>query len=228
MKNIFLITMALIATAFLVSSCTLSAPPKPFSVDLKSTNYKVGETEAYFERPMSIGKIKKQPITVFYYPGDDVVCLRFRVTYISCNQFWDRKARDAFVSALNQYKEDFDQKNLVNKGKKSRDIYGKVDAFFTWKKTPVSYLSKGNPTIGLGYQFRQKSFLFTTTQGEARYEDPNSRDRSGTSPVLLMYFTRAQADTLAEMFSQEKLQSLIGSGISPAAIDADFMDLDEY
>jgi hypothetical protein len=229
MKNIFLVTMALITTAFLVFSCTLSPPPKPFSVDINSTRYKVGETEAYFERPMSIGKIKKTPVTVYYYPADDAVCLQFRVMYISCNQFWTKKARDAYASALNQYKEEFEQKKLVDKGRKTRDVYGSVDAFFTWKKTPVSYLAKGNPKIGLGYQFRQKSVLFTTTQGESYYEDPNSRNRSGTSPVLLIYYTRAQADVLAEMFSQEKLQSLIGGVPAPATdMDSDADTGDGY
>ena len=219
MKNFILII-----TAFLLFSCVSAPPPKTFSVDLNSPRYEAGEIEANFDRYLSIGSIKKSPVNVYYYPAEDAVCLQFKKQFVSCNQFWDRTGRDTFVAALRRYQEEFEQKKLVNGNRKTRDVYGTVQGFFAWKKTPVSVQAKGSPKISLGYQFKDKSVFFTTTQLESRYEDPISRDRSQTSPVLLMYFTRAQAESLAELFSQEHLQKLG----KPAAGTGGGAELDEY
>jgi len=90
----------------------------------------------------------------------------------------------------------------------------------------VAVQAKGSPKISMGYQFRAKSVFFTTTQEESRYEDPISRDRSQTSPVLLMYFTRAQAESLAELFRQEHLQGL--GKPAAAGTGGGAGELDEY
>jgi len=215
--------LSLIITAFLLFSCTSAPPPKTFSVDLESRRYEAGEIEANLDRYLSIGSLRKSTVNVYYYPNEDAVCLQFKVQFVNCNQFWDKTGRDAFVNAFKRYQEEFEQKKLVNANRKTRDVYGTVQGFFAWKKTPVSVQAKGSPKIGLGYQFRDKSVFFTTTQGESRYEDPITRDRSQTSPVLLMYFTRAQAASLAELFSQENLQGLgkpsAGTGGGAAELD---------
>jgi len=213
-----------VITALVVFSCSSAPPPKTFSVDLNSRSYEAGEIEAYLDRYLAIGSLKKTPFNVSYYPDEDAVCLQFKVRYlIYCHQFWDRKGRDAFVAAFRRYQEDFEQKKLVKGNRKTRDVYGTVLGFFAWKKTLVSAQAKGSPKVSFGYQFKDKSVFFTTTQGEARYEDPITMDRSQTSPVLLMYFTRAQAESLAELFSQEFLQGLgkpgTGTGGNAAELD---------
>ena len=219
MKNFFLII-----TAFLFFSCSSAPPPKTFSVDLNSRRYEAGEIEAYLDRYLSIGTLRKSPVNVYYYPDEDAVCLQFKVQLvINCNQFWDKAGRDAFVSAFRRYQEDFEQKKLVKGNRKSRDVYGTVQGFFAWKKTPVAAQAKGSPKISMGYQFKDKSVFFTTTQGESVFRDPQSETRNQTSPVLLMYFTRAQAESLVELFSQEYLQGLGkpsgGTGGNAAELD---------
>ena len=221
MKNFFLII-----TAFLLFSCSSTPPVKTFSVDLESQRYEAGEIEAYFEGYLGIGSLKKSPVNVYYYPAEDAVCLQFKVLYISCNQFWDKAGRDAFVAAFKRYQEEYEQRKLASGGRRTRDVYGTVQGFFAWKKTPVSVQAKGSPKISFGYQFKDKAVFFTTTQGEARYEDPNSRDRSHSSPVLLMYFTRAQAESLVELFSQEHLQGL--GGKQSGGTDGGYRELDGY
>jgi len=219
MKKFFLLV-----TAFLVFSCSSAPSPKTFSVDLESQHYEVGEAEVYLDGYLSIGGLKKRTVNVYYYPDEDAVCLRFKVQFITCNQFWDKTGRDSFVAALKRYQEDYEQKKLASKGRKTRGVYGTAQGYFTWKKTPVSVQAKGSPKLSLGYQFRDDAVFFTTTQGESWYEDPISRDRSETSPVLLMYFTRAQAERLAELFSQEHLQGL---GVKPSGeADSGYRDLD--
>jgi len=216
-------------TAFLVCSCSSAPPPRTFSVDLKSPSFEAGAVEAYFDRYLSIGSLKKNPVKVFYYPNEDAVCLQFKVQLVSCNQFWDKAGRDAFTSAFKRYQEELREKKLDGKGRKAREAYGTVPGYFTWKKTPVSVQAYGNPKINIGYQFKvvkkDASVFFTTTQTESRYEDPLSRDRSQTSPVLVIYFTRAQAESLIELFDQEYLQGLV----KPAAGNSGGAEgLDEY
>jgi len=203
MKYLFLII-----TAFFVFSCSSSPPPRTFSVDLNSPRYEAGAFEAYFDRYLSIGSLRKNPVNVYYYPNEDAVCLQFKIQFVNCNQFWDKTGRDAFVAAFKRYQEDYEQRKLANRTRKARAAYGSVQGFFMWKKTPVSVQAFGSPKINLGYQFKDKAVFFTATQLESRYESPVSRDRSQTSPVMLTYFTREQAANLAALFSQEHLQGL--------------------
>jgi len=196
-------------TALFVCSCSSTPQVNTFSVDLNSPRFEAGSTEAYFNKAASItGGLKKDTITVFYYPLEDAVCLQFNVMYIHCNQFWDRDGRDAFVSAFERYQQEYDQRKLVKGNKKTRKMYGEAQGFFTWKKTSVGIQAQGYPKIKLGYQFNGQSVFFTTTQMEAYYEDPIARSRNQTSSIVEIYFTRAQAESLVALFKQEHLQSL--------------------
>ena len=201
-----------IAAALLISSCSSAPPPKTFSVNLESRNYGAGETEAYFEGFLSLGGLKKTPMNVYYYPDDDAVCLQFKLQYVVCSQFWDKSGRDAFVSAFKLYQEEYEQKKLGRANRKTRGAYGSVYGFFTWKKTVVSSRASGNPRIDIGYQFRDNAVFFTTTQAEVVYEEPLIKNKSQTTTALLMYFTRAQTESLVQLFSQEFLQGLEQSG----------------
>ena len=193
--------------ALLVFSCASAPQPELFTVDLNSRHYTAGEIEAYFSAYLGIGNLKKNKVTVFYYPMEDAVCLQFKVQFVTCNQFWDKTGRDSFVAAFRRYQEEFEQKKLV-KNKKSRDAYGSVHGFFAWKKTPVSAQAHGSLQYNIGYQFKDRAAFFSTTQTEAKYEHPASKSMDQTSPVLSVFYTRAQAESLIELFDQEFLQTL--------------------
>jgi hypothetical protein len=83
-----------------------------------------------------------------------------------------------------------------------------VRGFFAWKKTPVSAQAYGPLEYGLGYQFEKQSVFFTTTQTEAQFEHRVTKSMNQTSPVLVTYYTRAQAESLIALFSEEYLQGL--------------------
>ena len=199
----------LLLTTFLICSCSSTPQAAPFSVDLDSPRFEAGSIEAYLEKSFSIsGSLRKDAIPVYYYPLEDAVCLQFTVMYIRCNQFWDRDGRDAFVSAFERYRQEYEQRKLVKGNRKTRGMYGEAQGFFTWKKTAIGVQAYGYPKIKLGYQFNKQSVFFTTTQMESYYEDPNSRGRNETSPITEIYFTRSQAESLIALFKQEYLQSL--------------------
>jgi hypothetical protein len=210
-----------------VCSCSSTPKEQPFTVDLKYPRYGAGSIEAYLDK-VFLGGISKNEIEVYYYPHDDAVCLNFKVLrFINSSQFWDRDGREAFISALERYKAAYEQRELVvNKNKQTREAYGTVTGYFVWKKTPVAVQAHGSPKVRLGYQFKEKSAFFTTTQMESDYRDPLSRTRNQTSPVTTMYFTRLQAEALAALFSREFLQTL-GPSPGDGGTGADYYT-DEY
>jgi len=194
-------------TALLVFSCVSAPQPQMFTVDLNSRHYTAGEIEAYFAPYLGIGNLKKNMVTVYYYPNEDAVCLQFKVQFVTCNQFWDKTGRDSFVAAFRRYQEEYEQKKLV-KSKKTRDAYGMVHGFFAWKRTPVSAQAHGSLQYNLGYQFKDRAVFFSTTQTEAKFEHPASKSMDQSSPVLSVFYTRAQAESLIGLFNQEFLQTL--------------------
>jgi len=201
--------LPLIITVFFAFSCSSTPQPKVFYVNPASPRNEAGSTEMYFERFFSRSSLRKIPVNVYYYPGEDAVCLQFRYQSINCNQFWDKAGRDAFVAALKRYLEEFEQKKLGKRSKKTRNAYGTVPGFFVWKKTPISVQAHSNPKYNIGYQLRDQAVFFTITQPEAAFEDETSKSRGQTSPVLVIYYTREQAEKLAGLFSQENLQGLL-------------------
>jgi len=216
----------LLFAVFFVCSCSSTPKEEPFTVDLNSPRFEAGSVEVYLDKFFSIGNLKKNDVTVYYYPLEDAVCLQFNVMYVHCNQFWDRDGRDAFVKAFERYQEEYEQRKLTTKGnRKTREMYGAVQGFFTWKKTAISVQAHGAPKIKLGYQFKDKSVFFTTTQMESYYEDPYGHSRNQTSPVTEVYFTRSQAESLIALFKQEYLRGL---ALPPGTVNSSKSEPDKY
>jgi hypothetical protein len=215
-----LLTAAL--AAMLVCSCASAPREQPFTVDLRSPQIAAGSVEAYLKKDLSFGtKIAQKQIEASYYPVEDAVCLRFKVMIVSCEQFWSKAGRDAFIVAFDRYKDDYEGRRLITKSnRKTREAYETVDGYFAWKKTPVSVQAQAPARVKLGYQFMDSSPFFTTTQMDAYYEDPIGRSRNQTSEVTIMYFTRAQAESLIELFNQDNLRALVAPSFN--------METDQY
>jgi len=205
MKN-----MVMVIIALFICSCS-STPPvgEPFSVDIRSSRLEAGSIEAYLDKLFSSRDVKKTTFTVYYYPAEDVVCLRFKVNFYTCSQFWNRAGRDAFVGAFERYQEEYEQQKLIRDNRKIMNIYGMTQGFFTWRLTTITTEAQGQPLIKLGYQFKGDGVFFTTTQMKSLYQDPLLRSRNQTSPVTKIYYSRSQAENLIALFKQEYLQSLV-------------------
>jgi hypothetical protein len=215
----------IIAALVLCSCSSFQQPVERFVVNLASPQLNAGSAEAEFEQFISFGKLKKGDIAVHYYPADDALRLQYKVDFITYNQFWSKSGREVFIKALEQYKEDYEQRNLVKSNQKTKRIYGTVLGFLAWKTTRFSVQATGNPKIELGYYFKSKSPYFAITQREASYEDNFSRDNNKTSPNIVIYFTRNQAENLAALFDQEYLQGL---DLGTQKTESTDMEEDEY
>jgi hypothetical protein len=175
---------------------------------------------------MSLGGLRKREVTVSYFPREDAVCLMYREDFMTYYQFWSNEGRNAFFIALENYKEDFEARNLARNSRQTARKYGTIEGFLIWQLTRFTIQASAQSTIDLGHQFRGHAPYFTINQREAHYLDPMSRDNNRSSPHIMMFFTRAQADNLAALFDRQLLQGLRAAHIG--TINQTLLDIDIY
>jgi len=213
MKINRLITAILTIAVLIITLASCVTSPvrergRDFSVNMDSPQFNIGEIELQMSFVMEMGDLKKHSVPVIYFPKEDAVCIRFRKDYFTYSQFWDKKGRELFIEALRLYNEDFNEKNLDSRDRKSRQRYGITRGYLNWQQFSYTIRNRGNMNLELGYGFKNRSPYFIITQQEAKYIDEISRDNDATSVAFPLYFTRAQAGELANMFQQEFLNSL--------------------
>jgi len=188
-----------------------------------------GIVEIQITRFLSTQLVKVEAEAIFY-PRLNAVALEFRYELIRHRQFWDQESREQFAKSLELYKADYAARNLVDKYRKTRSVYGKVQGRVEWEafkytKTRVAY-----PVIELGYRFKNNMPFFTTLMRSAKVEaDPSDSSNQGESSQISMFFTRAQADELVKIFDQNYLLGLLGITTSPQSGGQDEeIDVDPY
>ncbi len=217
---ILLLVLSLSSCTFLRRQADLAEQKKPpFTVDLSSPRVPAGQIEAQFNRAFPATGIRKSDVNVIYFPEEDAVCLQFRLNSYTYHQFWHSAGREAFLTALNNYNNDFDGQKLRNRNTRTKKQYGTVEeCYVTWQMASLTVLARGNMEIELGYYFRDDSPFFAITQMEAYFESPTlDREKDDVSPEIPMFLTRAQAEELAALFSQDYLSSIAPDAQSPEA-----------
>jgi len=187
-----------------------------FTVHWDSPRFPIGEVEVQINTTLGIGgKLRKISVPVFYFPQEDAVVLRFRPDFTTFHQCWSGRGRIDFIDALKKYNEDYDARVLDERNKKSSRKYGLVQGYLIWQQFQYTIRARGGMNIELGYAFVDKAPYFLIRQLSAEYIDEISRDNNRTSPIMPMYFTRAQAAELAALFDREFLDGLTRSGNIP-------------
>ncbi|MCL2765836.1 MAG: hypothetical protein FWD40_11255 [Treponema sp.] len=206
MKHIYIF----IAVILLLSACATSnkKDADEFIVNMNSPQIPIGEIELQFESFMGIGGLRKSTAAVLYFPREDAVCLQYRQDYTTYHQFWDRSGRQAFLSALQQYNKDFDERNLNRTQRRSLRNYGTVKGFLVWQQFAFAVQARGNMDVELGFAFRERAPYFTINQRVAEYNETISESDIKTSIIVTMFYTRAQAAELAALFEQHFLNDL--------------------
>jgi len=200
MKSIYKIFIIFVL-GVTISACNTvkSVKVEDFTVNMKSPQIKVGEVDLQLETFLGMGKLKKQNVTVLYFPKEDVICLKYKYEFYTFYQFWNKKGRLEFINALTKYNEDYNARNL-EKNNKSQYKYGVVRGYLVWQLISITVQARANMNVELGYVFKDKSPYFSVNQREAEYIDADARDNNRTSPNITMYFTRAQAAELSKIF----------------------------
>lgn len=211
-KTILIVILAM-SPLFYGCSGVKSVKEEPFSVRLDSPKINVGSFYAQFERLMNLGSLRQVNITVDYYPLEDAVCLQYRLDFMTFYQFWNKDGREAYLKAIEQYNEDYTQRNLKAKGsKKTKTQYGFIEGYLIWQAAKYTVRAYAPVNIGLGYFIRTISknrvAFFTVLQREATFIDEMSKNEKRQTGIMTMYLTRAQADELADFFNQDLLREL--------------------
>lgn len=212
----------LCAALVLFSSCAhtesksartaMLADIEPFSLGSRSISVET----------MLTAKLKAVDAEVVFYPRTNEVALEFRHELVNFRQFWTETGRQHFMDALNQYKEDYANKNLVTRTGKSRAIYGKEQLRFEWKAFKYTGTFESLPWVSLGYRFKKNAKkdvpYFCTYQLSANDIRLNPGQGKHSSRQMSIYYTRAQAEEVAKLFDQQYLlQSLAGKASSAPA-----------
>jgi hypothetical protein len=190
-----------------------------------------GSIEAEFPRLFS-SAVEKKKIDLVFCPRDNTVYLEFKYQTVTYRQYWTLANRSAFITALEKYKGDYEARNLVDRPGRTRRLYGNLKGMAQWGyPLNLSILvlrlnSMGYPNYEVGYVFkedssRRESPYFTVFQRETKDILMNNDVIEGKSSNIFIYYTRAQAEDLATIFSQDYLMSLIRSQAGDPSPDVD-------
>jgi hypothetical protein len=208
--------ITILALALTLGACvtTKTVKEEPFTVDLNSPRILAGMIEAQFDKIVNFAGLRTVKVTVDYYPLEDAVCLQYRLDLMTYYLFLDQEGRETYLKALQQYKEDYENRVLKPRGNKhTRRQYGKTEVYLIWQAFAFTMRSRANTTVDFGYDIKvvsdNRASFFTLYRREAYYVDVNSTEKDRkVATNEPMFFTRTQADELAALFDQDFLKSL--------------------
>jgi hypothetical protein len=181
--------------------------------------FSVGAVEAQFDRFFS-SKVNKAEVQTVFHPRLNAVSLEFKYELMNYRQFWDESARKQFAASLELYKKDFEDKKLIDKYRKTKDVYGNVKGRLEWEAFKYTKTRISNPKIEIGYRFKENTPFFTTLMRSAQEVVGEMGNSSGVdSQQINIYFTRTQADELVRLFDQAYLIELLGLNNNPVTDD---------
>jgi hypothetical protein len=207
---------AIILTVLSLSACdtTGTARSAPFTVWANSPRIEVGFAEGNLDRLLGVAGLRKAEITVEYFPVEDAVCLKYRHDLITYQQFWSRRGREAFIKGLEQYKYNYDQRTLKNRGsRQTKKAYGTAEGYLIWQMVSFTTMAMAPVEVQIGYFMRNVSgnrvAFFTLNQKTAEYIPEMVKTEVRSTQEIPMFLTRTQAETIAAFFDQELLDSLV-------------------
>jgi hypothetical protein len=186
--------------------------------------FSVGVVEAQFDRFFST-KVNKAEIEAVFHPRLNAVSLEFKYELMKYRQFWDETARRQFAASLELYKRDYEDRKLINKYRTTKSVYGKIKSRLEWEAFKYTKTRISNPTIEIGYRFKESTPFFTTLMRSAKeVMDEGDSSSAMNSQQVNMYFTRAQADEMVKLFDQTYLVELIETKNSAGTDESEATD----
>lgn len=203
--------LAIIAAATLFSACAGS----PTTAAAGSGTRRIADVNAFQVGTPNIGtksflgsEVKQDEASLFFEPRTNSARLEFKAQNVKYRLYLTEGARASFVSAVAQYRKNFDDRTLNIRAKRTSAVYGKAPAQIEWGV--MSYKGKADPIIKYGYVFVDSkrpyfTLLVPPTRNQGQQEDGSGAD--DTSPTVILYLTKNTATELAEMLLQENLES---------------------
>lgn len=171
-----------------------------------------------------IGSVFSRTAALIYKQHTDMAGIYVLYDTSSYALYFAKEERNAFIRAVERYLEDFEEKKLDRNLRRSDRTYGNVGAYeeFGLAKRMLSNYAK--PTAHFGYRFLNGNPYFCIYVASS----PNlARTPGDGKPEKAVdqhyYFTRAQAQALADFLSDESIDPLYKPprGSAEAEADAD-------
>jgi hypothetical protein len=143
-----------------------------------------------------------------FQPSQNRAYLEFPYQTVTYRQYWDRPARELFISAVERYQGEQSRGGPPRQGAaKARRAYGRFKTRTEWGVLPFMLNYAANPQVDLGYTFIGETPYFTITQYEAEHIGADSNNRAESLRISL-YLTPQWAAALAAQFTEEALGAL--------------------
>ena len=177
----------------------------------------MGSVEIALERFLGIGGLNAVEGEVVFHPRVNAVSLDFRHEMVNYRLFWDAAGRQRFISALARYNEDFDSRALVDRHRRTQDVYGRVPARIEWQTARFTTPNAAYPTLELGYRIREGAAFLTVLARAAPIPDASSSGSGQTeSRRMTLFLTRAAAADIAAIFDPSFLAATLAPPAPPA------------
>lgn len=154
----------------------------------------------------------------------------YKAIGIKTRLLFDAEGRETFVSAYNQYLQDYDNKKLNRKSKKFQYTYGHCRAYVEWG--PFQYSQNAYPEVRFGYAFVNGSPYFVMRVCEAEVTEKKSSNEGVKFISTNHYFMKKQAKIVADSFEESNITKIIQEQTAAvneaAAIPGDEYDEADY
>ena len=209
--------MKKILAAFVIAALALTCASAKKSIKDKIDQVKIGkfkevdvETGNLRIKKSFTGDLYPTEFTVKVYSEDGSMGLFYKTDMAAKESLrFDKDGREALKKAYEQYLKDYEGKKL-KRSKKFVQAYGVARAKMVWKM--ISDRAIAHPKIYFGYIFVGKSPYFCIRVVQADAEEKKG-DIEVKYSGRLIYFTRAEAKTLVEAMTEEKLQEAVQSTV---------------
>ncbi len=165
--------------------------------------------DRYDESTLYLKKDTKRKMTFVHKADTDLAGFVARYDSSQYASFFASADRNAIISAIKNYMSDFDEKKLNKKLSKSERVYGEIKSYQEFGMIDSQMKNFVKPKTYLGYKFFGKSPYFCIFFKAAPNLAEKTNDIADASINQKYYFTRAQAQRLAEFLSDENVASLM-------------------
>lgn len=185
------------------------------------------DVTAVFTRTVT-GSIKQKKASIMINPEKQTA--GFGSTYMSAYYIvqLDAESRAKLAKAVELYLNDFENKKLDRKDRKSYKKYGQFNIHLDWGTISSSTPNFGDGTAYFGYEFEKGSPYFSITcyPMHNKYWDIVNEATSEQSLQLKYFFTKALAQELVDFISEEKISSFFEDYVSDTIFTP--AELDDY
>ncbi len=155
----------------------------------------------------TVGSLFSRKGSLIYKDGTDLAGFLMLYDTSTYALFLARNEREALVKAVARYMEDFENKKLSAKTKKSERVYGFVTGYEEFGIVAAMMTNYSKPKVYFGYKFINNSPYFCIYAVRAENLGVNTTQEGAVKQSVdqKYYFTKAQAQALADFVSEENI-----------------------